>query len=150
MDMFEETKYQYEEPYLLHELILGVAVAIGMLLTGVSEVPGILLVLLSTLSLSWIYVYRIIKTIDKRSEVVFCSFTCLNNGAMILAVAGILTLMLMDAFHRQVFFTGLGILCLALLSNGLFLRYGLKGMTHITAQLRLVIAMVMLLVFFLI
>jgi len=142
--------YRQEEAFLLQELIFGVAVSIGMLLLGVSELPGILLVLLATLSLAWIYVYRIIKTIDERKEVVFYCFSCLNNGVMILAVAGILMLMLTDAFRRPVFFTALGLLGTVMLLNGFFLRYDIKGMTHITAQLRLVIALVMLIAFYLI
>ena len=37
---------QFEEPYLLHELFLGMTVAIGMLLTVIVDVVGMMMVLL--------------------------------------------------------------------------------------------------------
>ena len=147
--MKNESSFQFEEQFLLQELILGVATAIGMLLMVANELLGMLLVMLGALSVAGIYIIRIYQTMKERGEAVQCCFAWFNNGAMILAVAGILMLMLMNAFHRPVFYTGLGILCMALMLNGLLLRYNIRGMTHITAQLRLVIALVILIVFFL-
>ena len=138
-----------EEPYLQQEIILGMAVGLGMLLMGISDVVGILLVSLGVLSVAGIYFLRLFYSIKERREAIQCWFSWLNNGALILAVAGILMLMLMDAFHRPVFFTALALLGMVLLANGLFLRHKIKGVAHITAQLRLVIALVILLVSFL-
>ncbi len=138
-----------EEPYLQQEIILGMAVGLGMLLMGISDVVGILLVSLGVLSVAGIYFLRLLYSIKERREAIQCWFSWLNNGALILAVAGILILILMNDFHRPVFFTALALLGMLLLANGLFLRYKIMGVTHITAQLRLVIALVILLVFFL-
>jgi len=138
-----------EEPYLQQEIILGMAVGLGMLLMGISDVVGILLVSLGVLSVAGIYFLRLLYSIKERREAIQCWFSWLNNGALILAVAGILILILMNDFHRPVFFTALALLGMLLLANGLFLRYKIMGVTHITAQLRLVIAMVLLVVFFL-
>ncbi|MCD4723572.1 MAG: hypothetical protein K8R63_01930 [Bacteroidales bacterium] len=147
--MSTKQTYNLEEPFLQQEIILGMLVAIGMLLMVASEDVGMLMVSVGLVLLEIIFLYRIYKIIKGREEVVKHAFIWLNNLAMILAAAGILMLMLMDAFHRPVFFTGLGILVLVLLLNGFFLRYNMKGMTHITVQLRLVIALVILIVFFL-
>jgi hypothetical protein len=125
------------------------AIAIGMLLTVIVDVLGITMVLLGVVSVAWIYVYRIVNTYKDKEGVVVCCFSWLNNGAMLMAGAGILMLMLMNAFHRPVFYTTLGLLGAVLLANGIFLRYKIGGFMHITAQLRLVIALVILLVFFL-
>jgi len=138
-----------EEPYLQQEIILGMAVGLGMLLMGISDVVGILLVSLGVLSVAGIYFLRLLYSIKERREAIQCWCSWLNNGALILAVAGILILILMNDFHRPVFFTALALLGMLLLANGLFLRYKIMGVTHITAQLRLVIALVILLVFFL-
>ena len=146
---YSNRKQYFEEPFLLHELFLGMTVAIGMLLTIVVDVLGMTMVLLGVVAVAWIYAYRIINTYKERKEVVICCFSWLNNGAMILAAAGILMLMLMNAHQRPVFFTALGLLGAVLMANGIFLRYNIRGALHITAQLRLVIAMVILLVFFL-
>jgi hypothetical protein len=147
--MLEKTPYQLEEPFLLHELFLGMAIAIGMLLTVIVDVLGMVTVLLGVVAVAWIYVYRIVNTYKERERIVICCFSWLNNGVMILAGAGILMLMLMNAFHRPVFYTSLGLLGAVLMANGIFLRYNIRGFMHITAQLRLLIALVILLVFFL-
>lgn len=137
-----------EEPYLQQEIILGMAVGLGMLLMGISDVVGMLLVSLGVLSVAGIYFLRLFYSIKERGEAIQCWFSWLNNGALILAVAGILILMLMNAYHQPVFYTVLAILCVGLLANGILLRYNIRGMMHITAQLRLVIALVILMVFF--
>ena len=120
-----------------------------MLLMVVSETFGMLLVTVGVISVAGIYFWRIYTSIKDRGKSVPCCFTWFNNGAMILAVAGILILMLMNAYHQPVFYTVLAILCVGLLANGILLRYNIRGMMHITAQLRLVIALLLLVVFFL-
>jgi len=141
--------YNPEEPFLQQEILLGVIIGVGMLLMVVSEIFGMLLVTVGVISVAGIYFWRIYTSIKDRGKPVPCCFTWFNNGAMILAVAGILILMLMNAYHQSVFYTVLAILCVGLLGNGILLRYNIRGMMHITAQLRLVIALVILLVFFL-
>ena len=65
--MDQSTSKQYlEEPFLLHELFLGMAVAIGMLLTVIVDVLGMTLVLLGGAASAWIYGYRIGKINNER------------------------------------------------------------------------------------
>ena len=147
--MKSSPKYPQEDSFLQQELILGVAAAIGMLLMGASEVLGMMLVMLALISLAGIYMMRLYSISRIRGGAVQSYFACFNNGTMILAIAGILMLMLMNAFHSQVFYCGLAFLLVTMIGNAIFLRYDMRGMIHITAQLRLVIAMVILLVFYL-
>ncbi|NQT78437.1 MAG: hypothetical protein HQ565_12035 [Bacteroidetes bacterium] len=138
-----------EEPFLQQEIILGMLIGVGMLLMVVSEVLGKLVVMVAVLSVTGIYITRLYKVLKEKGEAIHCCFACCNNGAMILAVAGILLLMLINTFQSQVFFSGLALLSVALLLNSIFLRYNIRGMTHITAQIRLLIAIVVMVVFFL-
>lgn len=147
--MNKQTTYQAEESFLLQEIILGVTIAIGMILMVANEGLGLLLVMLAAVSLAAIYLIRLYYLKKQRREASLCYYAWFNNGAMILAVAGILMLILLNAFHRPVFYSGLAILLLAMIGNAIFLRYDFRGMTHITAQIRLLIAVVVMLVFFL-
>ena len=145
-----DTKLYYtEEPFLHLEIILGMALAIGMLLIVVSEVFSMVMIGLAGISVAGIYLVRIYKMKRDRGEAIQCCFSWFNNGAMVLAVTGILMLMLMNTFHRPVFYTVLAIISIVMLLNGIFYSFNIRGMTHITAQIRLVIALVILLVFFL-
>lgn len=138
-----------EEPFLQQEIILGMLIGVGMLLMVVSEELGKLVVMVAVLSVAGIYITRLYTGLNEKGKAIQCSFACCNNGAMILAVAGILLLMLMNTFQSQLFFIGLALLSVALLLNGIFLRYNIRGMTHIMAQIRLLIAIVVMVVFFL-
>jgi hypothetical protein len=139
----------HEEPFLQQEIIMGFAIAVGILLMVVSQIIGILVVLLGVLSAAGIYGYRVYETLREKKEVVFCCYSWLNNASMILAVTGILMLMLMNAHHRLIFYIGLGILGATMLVNLLFRLYKLQGAMLLIAQIRLLIALVLLLVFFL-
>lgn len=141
--------YILYESFLQEEIILGVAIGVSMLLMVVSEAFGLLMVMLGVIAVAGIYIWRIYSLIRKRGEAVQCCFEWFNNGTMILAVTGILLLMLLNAFRRPVFYSAMAIISIALLLNGLSLTYNIRGMAHITAQIRLVIAMVLLVVFFL-
>ena len=147
--MRSKTTYDIEEPLMLQELILGLLAAVGILLMVVDEVIGMMLVILGILSVGGIYFYRFIKTFKNRGEVIYCCFSWLNNGTMILAVAGILMLMLMTAHHRLIFYLGLVILAATMLANFFLRMYKLRGIGLLTAQIRLVVALVLLLIFFL-
>jgi hypothetical protein len=147
--MKSHTKYSQEDSFLQQELILGVAAAIGMLLMVASEVLGMMLVMLALLSLAGIYMMRLYSIVKVRGGAVQSCFAWFNNGTMILAIAGILMLMLMNSFRSQVFYSGLALLVIAMIANAFFLKLNFRGVIHITAQLRLLIAMVILLVFFL-
>jgi hypothetical protein len=68
---------------------------------------------------------------------------------MILAVVGILMLILMNMHHRLIFYIGLGILVVDFLVNMVFRKYEIQGSTQLNAQVRLAVAAVLLLVFFL-
>ncbi|HSG67398.1 MAG TPA: hypothetical protein VK994_01730 [Bacteroidales bacterium] len=138
-----------EEPFLQQEIVLGMCIGIGILMLVVSETLGEIIVLVSLVTLFGIYVYRFIHALKEGEEGLVCCFSWTNNGAMLLAVAGILTLMLTNAFHRPVFYSSIGIVLVGLAANGIFLHYNFRGMTHITAQVRLIIAMVVMVVFFL-
>ncbi len=147
--MTNKQSYNLEEPFLQQEIFLGMVIGIGMLLMVVSETFGMLMVFLGIASVTGIYIWRIAKSIVRKGEAVKCCFYWINNGIMILAAAGILLLMLLNAFHRPVFYAVLALLSVGLLLNGIFLRYDIRGLAHITAQIRLVIALVLLVVFFL-
>ena len=124
-------------------------IGIGILMLVVSETLGMLIVLVSLLFMLGIYLYRIFVSLKEREEGLVCGFTWSNNGIMVLAVAGILVLMLTDAFHQPVLYADASLAFAGLLMNGVFLRYNIRGFAHITAQVRLLIALVVMVVFFL-
>ncbi len=138
-----------DEPFLQQEIILGMCVGVGILMLIVNEMLGSVIVGVSLLAMLGIYVYRIIISMKEGEEGLVCGFKWSNNGIMLLAVAGILVLMLMDAFHRPVFYATAAIAIAGLLANGVFLQYNIRGIAHITAQVRLIIALVVMVVFFL-
>lgn len=147
--MLKHHKMDIEEPYLTHEVVLGICVAVGVLLTGVSEVIGMLAVLLASLGLGWVYLVRIVRIGLRGIRVAGCCFGWLNNGAMLMALAVILMLMLMDRNHLPVFIAGMAAACTAMLANAIVLRRDPGGMLHLSLQLRLLIALVVMVVFFL-
>lgn len=131
--------------------MLGVALAMGILMMVVDEGLGTLIVGVAGVSVAGIYLLRIIKSIKDRRETIYCCFSGINNVTMILSVAGMLMLMfmLMDAFHRPVFYFVITLLVIAMIANAVLLKYNIRGMMHITAQIRLMIALIVLVVFFL-
>lgn len=148
-DMTKHPKIIIEEPFLTQEVILGICVAVGVLLMVVSEVIGLLAVLLASLGLAWIYVIRIVRNGHRGSNVAGCCFGWLNNAVMLIALAVILTLMLMDRNHLPVFIAGLAATFTGMAFNAIVLRHDPGGVLHLSMQLRLLIAMVVMVVFFL-
>jgi hypothetical protein len=138
-----------EEPFMVQEVGLGICVAVGVLLMGVSEVIGMLAVLLASSGLAWVYLVRIIRNGHRRRTVAGCYFGWLNNAVMLIALAGILMLMLMDRNHLPVFIAGMAAAFTGILTNAIVLRREPGGMLHLSLQLRLLIAMVVMVVFFL-
>ena len=137
-----------DEPLLQQEIILGMSIGVGILLLVTSEMLGMIVVLLSLLALSVVYLYRIVISFMRREEGIVCGFTWSNNGIMVLVVAGVLLLMLTDAFHRPVLYSASSLALAGLLTNAFFHR-NIRGLAHITAQVRLVIAIVVMVVFYL-
>jgi len=147
--MSKHQSIEIVEPLLQQEIILGMCIGVGILMLVVSETVGMIIVLVSLLAMLGIYLYRIVVSLKEREEGLVCGFTWFNNGIMVLAVAGILVLMLTDVYHKPVLYAAASVSFAGLLLNGVFLRYNIRGFAHISAQARLLIALVVMVVFFL-
>lgn len=138
-----------EEDLLQQEMILGMLTGLGMLLMVVSEVLGMLIVILGVLAVSGIYAYRIYRTLKIKGEVVYCCFSWFNNVSMILAVAGILMLMLMNAHSRIIFIAAMGLMLLGLIVNIALRPDRVPASLKLLNAIRLLVGMVLLVVFYL-
>lgn len=145
-----DSQVQYkDEPFLQQEIILGLTIAIGMLMMIIDSRIGIMVVGIGSFVLTGIYVYRIYSAMCNREGKIRCGFEWVNNGALIFGIMGVMLMLLLTSIHRPVFYSSLGVVGTAMLMNGVFLRLKVRGLDHIIAQIRLMIVMVLLVVFYL-
>jgi hypothetical protein len=138
-----------EEPFFQQEIIIGLMIAVGMFLIMVNEAVGLLVLIFGMVFAAAIYIARIIRNPGAGNGIIACVLGWLNNGALVLAAAGVIFLILMNTRRAPVFYAIAAVVALAFLFNAIAWRNNFGKMAHITFQLRLVIAMVVMVVFFL-
>ncbi|MBU2649914.1 MAG: hypothetical protein KKA81_03180 [Bacteroidetes bacterium] len=137
-----------DEPYLYQEIFLGMAIAVGMILMMVNSLAGKLVLIIGVAFISGIYISRILRVFQLRNNFHNRLLSSLNNLAMLIVSACTLMLLLMKSHHETVFYSGLGMIVLTCLLDFIFL-YNDKGINRFTLLLRLMIALIVLIVFFL-